>query len=108
MSTRQEQYREQVLNNLINETKIIHNKEVDWYTIELPFLETKVNENRKDHFIKHVMNNYGMLFCEVESIWDKYTQYIIDLHERVIGNDEMKSSFGKGLTMLINLFIFIV
>ena len=87
--TRQEQYREQVLNTLISETKLIHNKEVDWYTIELPFIETKVNGNRKDLFIKHVMNNYGMLFCEVEGIWDKYTKYIMDLHEGVIGRKDV-------------------
>ena len=86
--TRQEQYREQVFNNLINETNLIHNKEVDWYTIELPFLQTNVNGNRKEQFIKHVMDNYGMVLGEVEGIWDKYTKFIMDLHESVVGRKD--------------------
>ena len=88
MRSKQEQYREQVLSNLINETKIIHNKEVDWYTIELPFLNTHVNGNRRDHFNNHIILNYGILSNEVDEIWDKYTQYIIGLHESVIGRKD--------------------
>ena len=80
MRSRQEQYKDQVLQNLINETKLIYNKEVDWYTVELPFLNTNVNGNRKDHFNKHVMDNYGILFCEVDELWSRYTKYVMDLH----------------------------
>ncbi len=99
MSTRQEQYKDQVVQNLINETKLIYNKEVDWYTVELPFLQTKGNGNRKDHFNKHVMDNYGILFCEVEDIWNRYTQYIMDLHEGVVGKRKM--GILKGLSKVI-------
>ena len=94
MSTRQEQYKDQVVQNLINETKLIYNKEVDWYTVELPFLQTKGNGNRKDHFNKHVMDNYGILFCEVDDIWNRYTKYIMDLHESVIGRKDLKLDLG--------------
>ena len=86
--TRQEQYREQVLNTLISETKLIHNKEVDWYTVELPFLNTNSNGNRRDHFNNHIILNYGILPNEVDDIWDKYTKYIMDLHESVIGRKD--------------------
>jgi hypothetical protein len=88
-NTRQEQYREQVLDKLINETNVIHNKNIDWYNIELPFYgKRKIHTNgsyvvkpsHKEQFVNHVMDNYGILFCEVDELWKQYTKYVTDLH----------------------------
>ena len=45
--TRQEQYREQVLCKLINETHVIHNENINWYNIELPFSKVRVYYNEE-------------------------------------------------------------
>ncbi len=90
--TRQEQYREQVLCKLINETHVIHNENINWYNIELPFSKTRVYYNdgiadqkehkptHKEQFVDYVTNNYGILFCEVDELWRQYTKYVMDLH----------------------------
>ena len=41
-NTRQKQYREQVLGRLINETNVIHNEDINWYNIELPFSKKRI------------------------------------------------------------------
>ena len=53
--TRQEQYREQVLCKLINETNVIHNENINWYNIELPFSKVRVYYN-EEHKPTHVVN----------------------------------------------------
>jgi len=84
--TRQEQYREQVLCKLINETHVIHNENINWYNIELPFSKVRVYYNEehkpthKEQFINYVTDNYGILFCEVDELWQQYTKYVMDLH----------------------------
>ena len=90
--TRQEQYREQVLCKLINETHVIHMGKINWYNIELPFSKTRVYYNdgiadqkehkptHKEQFINYVTNNYGILLCEVDELWRQYTKYVMDLH----------------------------
>ncbi len=85
-NTRQEQYREQVLGRLINETNVIHNDKVNWYHIELPFSKTRIynteesKPSHKEQFVNHVTDNYGILFCEVDKLWKQYTKYVTDLH----------------------------
>ena len=94
-NTRQEQYREQVLGRLINETNVIHNDKVNWYNIELPFSKTRIynteesKPSHKEQFINHVMDNYGILFCEVDELWRQYTKYVSDLHTS-LGNENEK------------------
>ena len=87
--TRQEQYREQVLGKLINETNVIHNEDINWYNIELPFnLKRKIHTNgsyvikytHKQQFVDYVTDNYGILLCEVDELWSQYTKYVMDLH----------------------------
>lgn len=96
--TRQEQYRQQVLSKLINETNVIYNENINWYNIELPFYEkgkryssyiedSEVWMNHhpekithKQQFSDYVTNNYGILFCEVDELWQQYTRYVTDLH----------------------------
>ena len=62
--TRQEQYREQVLCKLINETNVIHNENINWYNIELPFSKKRVygdgseKPTHKEQFVDYVTNNY--------------------------------------------------
>ena len=85
-NTRQKQYREQVLGRLINETNVIHNENINWYNIELPFSIKRVygdgseKPSHKEQFIDHVTDNYGILLCEVDELWRHYTKYVTDLH----------------------------
>ena len=89
-NTRQEQYREQVLDKLINETNVTYNENINWYNIELPFYERgKIHTSsieyvekasHKEQFVNHVTDNYGILFCEVDKLWKQYTKYVTDLH----------------------------
>ena len=88
--TKQEQYRQQVLGKLINETKVIHNEDIKWYNIELPFYEKGKSHtspieytekvSHKEQFVDYVTNNYGILFCKVDELWKQYTKYVTDLH----------------------------
>ena len=88
-NTRQKQYREQVLGRLINETNVIHNEDINWYNIELPFYgRRKIHTNgsyvvkptHKEQFVDYVTDNYGILLCEVDELWSQYTKYVLDLH----------------------------
>ena len=104
--TRQEQYREQVLCKLINETNVIHNENINWYNIELPFSKVRVYYNEehkpthKEQFINYVTDNYGILFCEVDELWQHYTKYVMDLH---ISLSKECGTLGiKGIGKIIN------
>ena len=89
MNAKQDQYREQVLDKLINDTNVTYNENINWYNIELPFYgKRKIHTNgsyvvkpsHKEQFVNHVMDNYGILFCEVDELWKQYTKYVTDLH----------------------------
>jgi len=86
-NTRQEQYREQVLDKLINDTNVTYNENINWYNIELPFSSVNWSSwsritklSHKEQFVNHVTDNYGILFCEVDKLWKQYTKYVTDLH----------------------------
>jgi len=88
-NTRQEQYREQVLDKLINDTNVTYNENINWYNIELPFSKKRkihingsyvVKPSHKEQFVDYVTDNYGILFCEVDELWRHYTKYVTDLH----------------------------
>jgi len=87
-NTRQEQYREQVLGRLINDTNVTYNENINWYNIELPFSSVNWSSwgcsvsmsSHKEQFVNHVTDNYGILFCEVDKLWKQYTKYVTDLH----------------------------
>jgi hypothetical protein len=99
MNTRQEQYREQVLDKLINETNVIHNEKIDWYHIELPFGKKRIDNTEeykptyKEQFVNHVTDNYGILFCEVDELWRQYTKYVTDLHTS-LGKQNKPSTYN--------------
>ena len=82
MNARQDQYKEQILHSLISETEVIYDEEKKWYTIKIPFIHTKYS-NTKHIFTNYVMNTYGVLFCEVDDLYDRYTDHITQLHNKV-------------------------
>jgi len=79
-----------VLSKLINETNVIYNENINWYNIELPFyekgkryssyIEYAEKITHKQQFINYVTDNYGILLCEVDELWQQYTRYVTDLH----------------------------